>query len=64
MKEQKIIITRDDFEINREIEHGWLVKSVTAQHCSTGSPTLMYGYFCFVLEKKIKKNENKVTENS
>lgn len=57
MKEQKIIITDKDSDINAEINRGWLVESVTAQHVSTSSSgwSNMYGKFCFVLVKNTLK---------
>ena len=51
MEEQKVIITKTDTEINREIENGWRIKSVTAQQVATGSGSHLYGYFLIVLYK-------------
>ena len=57
MKEQKVIITDSDRDINNYIDMGWTVFSVTAQHvaCDNGASThvdtKMYGKFCFVLER-------------
>ena len=54
--EQKVIITNNDEAINTEINRGWIVKSVIAQHVavSTGSPLLgkLEGKFCFILERE------------
>jgi hypothetical protein len=53
MKEQKVIISDEDFKIQRYIQEGWLIVSVTAQHVSAGAGYAQYGKFCFVLERTI-----------
>jgi|688.fasta_scaffold1963499_3 hypothetical protein len=51
MEEQKIIITKTESEVNREIENGWRIKSVTAQQVATGGGSHLYGSFLIVLYK-------------
>jgi hypothetical protein len=60
MKEQKVIITKSEKDINDWLERGWRVTSVTAQYVSTSTAnngTASYssqekeGKFCFVIEK-------------
>jgi len=57
MKEQKVIITDSDRDINNYIGMGWTVVSVTAQHVSAGgggntyNTEKVFGKFCFVLER-------------
>lgn len=58
MKEQKVIITDSDQEINGWLERGWTVTSVTAQHVAVtvgGNAHNVYsqkGKFCFLLERE------------
>lgn len=47
MKEQKVLITDSQFDVNDFIGRGWTVVSVTAQHVASGGG----GKFCFVLER-------------
>jgi hypothetical protein len=51
MKEQKVIITESQYEIENLIKEGWRVISVTAGHIATGSSFTSHGKFCFVLER-------------
>jgi hypothetical protein len=51
VKEHKVIITTDSYDINRYILDGWYVLSVTAQHVSAGAGSYLKGAFCFVLER-------------
>lgn len=54
MEEQKVVITKSETTINRHIEEGWTIESVTAQHVATGHGSHLEGQFCFVLVKKIE----------
>lgn len=50
MKVYKVIITKDQLEINQWLRDGWAVHSVTAQHVSIGDVAVKAeGNFCFVL---------------
>jgi len=56
MKEQKVIITSSQIEINGLISKGWFVISVTPQVVSSvAGYSSMRGEFCFVLEREISK---------
>jgi hypothetical protein len=50
-KEQKIVISHLQHEINELIDKGWTVVSITPQHVSTASSATAKGEFCFLLEK-------------
>lgn len=57
MKDQKVIITDQQAEINDLIDRGWKVVSVTAssiaivnQPVPYTTPDIAHGKFCFVLE--------------
>lgn len=54
--EQKVIITASAFDVNQEIQRGWEVVSVTAQHVSNSSSSSYSekGQFCFVLKRDKK----------
>ncbi len=55
MKDQQVIITDSEKDINDKLGQGWTVVSVTAQHVSassTHSPQKLRGKFCFVIERK------------
>ncbi len=49
--EQKVIITDSQYDINSELNKGWKIVSVTAQHVASGSSFEIRGKFCFVLER-------------
>lgn len=51
MKEQKVIITDSQYDIQSFLDKGWTVVSVTAQHVSTASSCAEKGKFCFILER-------------
>lgn len=51
MKEQEVVITESQSDINDYIRKGWRVVSVTAEHVATGAPVKVCGKFCFILEK-------------
>lgn len=55
MKEQKVIITKSEKDINDWLDRGWRIVSVTAQHVAISSPSYnakeASGKFCFVIEK-------------
>jgi hypothetical protein len=51
MKEQKVIITDSQYDVNNLIKEDWKVISVTASHIATGSSFTSHGKFCFVLER-------------
>lgn len=53
MEEQKVIITKTESEINREIENGWSIKSVTAQHVASGTYATE-GQFLILLYKPLE----------
>jgi hypothetical protein len=48
----KVIITKDEYEINKFLQVGWLIDSVTPQRVSTGGLSHLYGDFCFVLKRE------------
>ena len=43
MKEQRVIITSLDFQVNDLLQKGWVIVSITAAHDG--------GKFCFILER-------------
>ena len=51
--EQKIIISDSQYDVQKLLDNGWKVISVTAQHVSIGggSYTTNNGKFCFILER-------------
>lgn len=50
--EQKVVFTAKSETINKELQDGWRVVSVTPQAVScSGSGYSIVGIFCFVLEK-------------
>ena len=49
--EQKVVITDLQYDINGELNKGWKIVSVTAQHVASGSSFETRGKFCFVLER-------------
>lgn len=54
--EQKVVITRDQSEINGYLQKGWIVVSVTAQNINYGGNQYErqpLGNFCFLLERNI-----------
>jgi hypothetical protein len=51
--ENKVIITNNEDSVNRYLDKGWIVKSVTPQFVATGASFELKGYFCFVLERPI-----------
>lgn len=55
IKEQKIVITDFPNDVNKLLENGWRIESVTAQHVSTATSSSLSstvsGTFCFVLYK-------------
>ena len=53
MKEQKVIITDSDYEINNELKNGWrIVFQPISQHVATVNPyNTKEGKFLFVLER-------------
>lgn len=61
MKEQKVVITNSEKDINDWIDRGWRIVSVTAQHVAISNSTNgmdsyhskeAKGNFCFVIEKQ------------
>jgi hypothetical protein len=47
---QKVLITDSQYDINSELDKGWKIVSVTAQHVASSSFETR-GKFCFVLER-------------
>jgi hypothetical protein len=60
MKEQKVLVTGDDYaslvqsKVNEILEEGWLIVSVTAQHIAMGSSMARGGYF-ILFERTVLK---------
>ena len=54
MEQQKVIITKYETDINEWLERGWSIKSITAQHVSTGSTQHLEGKFLVVFYKPIE----------
>lgn len=52
MKEQKIVITDNDRDINGYIDRGWFVANMIPMTVSTGSGTVNNGKICFLLERQ------------
>lgn len=53
-KEQVVLLTDSQFEINSYISKGWRVISVTPQHVSNNSTySPVRGVFCIVFEREI-----------
>ena len=57
---QKLIITDTSSDVNRWLEDGWKIMSITAQHISTGGGSHLRGNFAIVLEK-IDSSDKTVT---
>jgi hypothetical protein len=53
-KEQKVIITRNESIIQKYLDDGWRVISITAQNVSTGGLSHLYADLAIVLEREIK----------
>lgn len=51
--ENKVIITDSQYDVNDHLSKGWTVKTVVAQHMSTGLSVTDRGKFCFVLERAL-----------
>jgi hypothetical protein len=57
--EQKVMITDSQYDVQKVLDNGWKVVSVTAQHVSNSSggqtynTTTNYGKFCFILERGV-----------
>lgn len=58
-KEQKVLVTGDESykdvqdKIDKILEDGWFIVSVTAQHISTGSGSHLRGGYLIVFERTI-----------
>ena len=52
MMEYKVIITKIEDVINKWLDEGWVIESVSAQRVSTGGGSLLYGDFCFVIKRE------------
>lgn len=52
---QKVIISDVEYNVQRLLDEGWKVVSVTAQHVSIGGGnyTTNNGKFCFILERGV-----------
>jgi hypothetical protein len=59
MKKQKVLVTGDDYSItvqenvNKMLEQGWLIVSVTAQYVATSSSSYLRGGYLIVFEKTV-----------
>jgi hypothetical protein len=52
MKEQKIVITDDEKEINGYIDRGWYIANMIPLTVSTGGNAYLRGKVCFLLERE------------
>lgn len=52
-KEQKFLITDSQYDVQKYLDMGWHVVSVTAQHTATGSSFQVNGKFAVVLEREV-----------
>jgi hypothetical protein len=58
-KQQKVLVTSDEYasdiqnKIDKILEDGWFIVSVTAQHISTGSGSHLRGGYLIVFERTI-----------
>jgi hypothetical protein len=58
-KQQKVLVTGDGYasdiqnKIDKILEDGWFIVSVTAQHISTGSGSHLRGGYLIVFERTI-----------
>lgn len=52
MKEQKVLITDNDRDINSYIDKGWIVTKMIPIMIATSSSCTMNGKICFLLEKQ------------
>lgn len=58
-KQQKVLVTGDEYasdiqkKIDKILEDGWFIVSVTAQHISTGSAGHLRGGYLIVFERTI-----------
>lgn len=48
---QKLIITDSVYDVNKYLDKGWKIMSITAQHVSTGGGSHMRGNFAILLER-------------
>jgi len=59
LKEQKVLVTGDEYEsmvqikVDEMLKEGWLIVSVTAQHISTGGSSHLRGGYLIVFERTI-----------
>ena len=56
-KKQLVVITSYESDVNKYLETGWKVVSVTAQHISNDGGNIRFGRtvnggFCFIIEKE------------
>lgn len=52
MKEQKVVITDSEININNYIDKGWVVANMIPMTISTGNNSFYNGKVCFLLEKE------------
>ena len=52
--EYTVIITELETFVNRTLDQGWKVESVTASHLCSSGVTTTHGKFCFVLSREKK----------
>jgi hypothetical protein len=59
LRQQKVLVTGDEYagdiqnKIDKILEDGWFIVSVTAQHISTGSSSYLRGGYLIVFERTI-----------
>ena len=59
LRQQKVLVTGDEYasdiqnKIDKILEDGWFIVSVTAQHISTGSGSHLRGGYLIVFERTI-----------
>lgn len=52
MKEQKVIMTNDQHEINGYIDKGWIIANMIPMTVNTGNRSYDTGKVCFLLERE------------
>jgi hypothetical protein len=52
MKEQLFLIVDSVVEVNKYLDEGWEIISVTAQHVSNPTSFVIYGKFGIVIQKQ------------
>ena len=52
--EYTVIVSDSETPVNRKLDQGWKVESVTASYLRSSGATTVHGKFCFVLSREKK----------